>query len=86
MFIELDVKRVLTVHGHDADNHEVVQEIAHAEPVRKLVPLSRVQSIGEQYVLVNSGFGRHAYWEYVGDYARLRGAIAAAGLLAGQPD
>jgi hypothetical protein len=83
MFIELLVKRVLTVHGYGADHQEVVQEIAHATPVRKLVPLSRIQSVGEQFVLVSAGFGRHAYWEYEGEYAQLRDAIGSAGLLAG---
>ena len=85
MFIELLVKRVLTVHGYDASHQEIVQELAHDTPVRKLVPLSRIQSVGEQFVLVSAGFGRHAYWEYEGEYAQLRGGIGAAGLLAGAP-
>lgn len=79
MFIELVIKSVTLVHGYDARNQEILEQIAHPEPVRKLVPLARIQSIGERYVLVASGFERQAYWEYVGDYEQLKRTLECAG-------
>ena len=82
MFIELLIKGVTTLHGYDDRGNEILVESPHSEPVRKLVALSRVQSVGERFLLVNGAFGRQAYWEYVGSYQQVKADIEAAGLLA----
>ena len=82
MFIELHLKAIITVHGFDADNRELREEASFTHPVRKIVPASRIQSIGERFVLVEARMGRQAYWEYVEDYDTLKARLETAGLLA----
>jgi hypothetical protein len=80
-FIELHLGNMLIHHGYDAENKEVMQEVVGQQPARKLVALSRVQSVTEKYVLLSSGYGRFIYWEYHDGYEKVMAIFKEAGLL-----
>ncbi len=78
-FIELTVSNALTWHGYDADNKEIMEETTGQTPAKKIVAVSRIQSLTEKYVLVSSGFGRYMYWEYHDGYDVIKQRLRAAG-------
>jgi hypothetical protein len=80
-FVRLMVRTAFVVHGYDADNHEVIEQVDETEYVEKLVRTDRIQSVSERYVLVTSSQGRMAYWEYDEELASLRTRLEGAGLL-----
>jgi len=63
-FIDLHVRTALIAHGFTEDNVEIEEEVNETTYVRKLIAVSRIQSISERYVLVSSISGRQMYWEY----------------------
>lgn len=80
-FISLHVRNALVMHGYDANNKEIIEEI-HGEPfVEKLIALERIQSVSERYLLVSSSHGRMLYWEYQGGMPELKEKLSDAGLL-----
>ncbi len=79
-FIELTVSNQIIWHGYDDKNKEIVEEITGQQPAKKTVAVSRIQSFTEKYVLVSSGFGRFAYWEYHDGYAALKSRLTQIGL------
>lgn len=71
-FIRLKVRAAFMVHGYDADNREIVEQIGEERFVEKLLRIERIQSISEKYLLVSASHGRVAYWEYEGGLTALR--------------
>jgi hypothetical protein len=63
-FIELKVRTAMIVHGFDEDNKEIVEKVNEQNYATKIVAISRIQSISEQFILVTSSHGRIMYWEY----------------------
>ena len=63
-FIKITTGNYLIHHGYDADNKEIIEKIAVAKPVIKLVAINRIRSVSEKYILVSGAFGRELYWEY----------------------
>ncbi len=82
-FISLRVRNALVFHGYTADNHEIVEEVADADFVDKLVAVDRIQSVTEKYLLLTASHGRTMYWEYEGTLASVQARLAAAGLVVG---
>nr|WP_176605273.1 MULTISPECIES: hypothetical protein [Pseudomonas aeruginosa group] len=80
-FIRLKVRAAFMVHGYDADNREIVEQIGEERFVEKLLRVERIQSVSEKYLLVSASHGRVAYWEYEGGLAALRRRLEQAGLL-----
>ena len=80
-FLSLRVRNALVMHGYDAENTEVIEEVKGQEFVEKLVAVERIQSVSENYLLVSSSHGRVLYWEYEGGMASVRQRLAAAGLM-----
>lgn len=80
-FIRLKVRTARIVHGFDAQNVEIVEEVNEEVYVTKLVAIERIQSISERYLLVSGGQGRLMYWEYKGGMDALAQRLAKAGLL-----
>ena len=80
-FIRLKVRTAQIVHGFDAQNAEIVEEVNEESYVTKLVALERIQSINERFILVTGGQGRLMYWEYKGGMEALAQRLAKAGLL-----
>ena len=66
MFIELEVKSRITVHGYDNDNKEIEEVFFDTDYVKKIIAIHRIQSISEEYILVSSSHGRMMYWNYKG--------------------
>lgn len=63
-FIEVHVRTALIVHGFTADNVAVEEAVNETAYVRKLIAVSRIQSVSEQYLLVEGMAGRQMFWEY----------------------
>ncbi|MCO4292504.1 hypothetical protein NF867_06500 [Solitalea sp. MAHUQ-68] len=84
MFITLTVGSYLIVHGYDEHNKEIVEEVTVQSPAEKVVAVSRIQSISENYVLVTGSHGRLMYWEYTDGYANLKRKLHLAGLMVDQ--
>ncbi|MGI1124191.1 hypothetical protein ACRCRE_00805, partial [Pseudomonas aeruginosa] len=53
-FIRLKVRAAFMVHGYDADNREIVEQIGEERFVEKLLRIERIQSISEKYLLVSA--------------------------------
>jgi len=79
-FIELTVSNMLVWHGYDIDNKEVMEVVDGQQPAKKIVAISRVQSLTEKYVLVSAGYGRFMYWEYHDGYNVIKDRLRTAGL------
>ncbi|TCI91429.1 hypothetical protein [Tenacibaculum sp. M341] len=71
-FIELKLGSHQIVHGFDADNQEIIEEIKVEGFTKKLVNIDRVKSISEQFILTDYAHGRWIYWEYEGDFEELK--------------
>ncbi|MET3128607.1 hypothetical protein ABID42_003726 [Arcicella rosea] len=63
-FIKLTTGNYLIVHGFDASNKEIVEEVTVPQKMVKIVAIERIQSISEKYILVTGPHGRLMYWEY----------------------
>ena len=72
MFIELEVKSSITVHGYDNDNKEIEEVFEGTDYMKKIIAINRIQSISEEYILVNSSHGRMMYWNYKGTMEELK--------------
>ena len=66
MFIELEVKSSITVHGYDNENKEIEEVFEQTDFMKKIIAINRIQSISEEYILVNASHGRMMYWKYKG--------------------
>ncbi len=75
MFVELEVKLGLIVHGYDQDNKEIQEEFT-----KKIVALERIQSISEKYILVKSSHDRVMYWEYKDTMEQLKHKLLGIGI------
>ena len=64
MFIEIEVKSCITVHGYNNDNKEIIEVEEDTSFMKKIISVNRIQSISEEYILVSSSHGRIMYWKY----------------------
>jgi hypothetical protein len=80
-FIELSVKTATIIHEYDHMNHEVSENINEPEFTTKLIAISRILSISEQYLLVTGSHGRVMYWEYDMDFVTLKQKLQGKGLI-----
>ncbi|GAB3217760.1 hypothetical protein J0A67_01180 [Algoriphagus aestuariicola] len=78
MFIELEVKLGIIVHGYTAENKEIEEVYKEDDFVKKIVAIDRIQSISEKYILVKSSHERVMYWEYKGTMEELKQRMLAA--------
>ena len=72
MFIELEVKSSITVHGYDNDNKEIEEVFEGTDYMKKIIAINRIQSVSEEYIWVNSSHGRMMYWNYKGTMEELK--------------
>lgn len=80
MFIELEVKLGIIVHGYTAENKEIEEVYQEDDYVKKIVAIDRIQSISEKYILVKSSHERVMYWEYKGTMEELKQRMLYAGI------
>lgn len=71
-FVEIEVQNHIILHGFDQDNREIIEEVEVAKPMKKLIRIDRIQSVGEKYILTSYGFDRLVYWEYKGSYDSMK--------------
>ncbi|EZH74131.1 hypothetical protein ATO12_14755 [Aquimarina atlantica] len=71
-FIELTLKNHTILHGFDARNREVIEEVEVEEASKKIVAVKRILSISEKYILIKYAYDRVIYWEYLEDYETLK--------------
>ena len=81
MFIEIVTKDFIIVHGYDEDGKEVSEDVKVPVPTKKIMAVSRIQSITEKYILTSSSHGRFIYWEYEGTYDALLNQLKTADLI-----
>ncbi len=67
-FIELTFGNYIIVHGYDAKNKEIAEEIKIENPSKKVIAVSRIKSLSKKYILTDYIDGRWIYWEYEEDY------------------
>ncbi|MEY8860252.1 hypothetical protein [Tenacibaculum singaporense] len=72
MFIEIEVKLGIIVHGYDDKNKEIEEVFNETDYMKKIISIERIQSISEKYILVKSSHGRVMYWEYKGTMEELK--------------
>ena len=80
MFIELEVKLGILVHGYSAENKEIQEVLNEADFMKKIVAIDRIQSISEKYILVKSSHDRIMYWEYKETMEKLKQRMLDAGI------
>lgn len=78
MFIELEVKSSITVHGYDSENKEIEEVFEETDFMKKIIAINRIQSISEEYILVSSSHGRMMYWNYKGTMEELKQKLLLA--------
>lgn len=71
-FIKITTGNYLIVHGFDANNKEIIEEVTVPQKMMKIVAVGRIQSISEKYVLVTGSHGRLMYWEYEENFEDLQ--------------
>lgn len=83
MFIDLEVRTAFIVHGFDESNQEIVENLNEKPFTRKLILVDRIQSISDQYLLVNSSHGRVVYWEYKATLDEIKALLQGNTLVSG---
>ncbi|WP_106793478.1 hypothetical protein [Aquimarina sp. Aq78] len=71
-FIELTLKNHTILHGFDARNREITEEVEVEEASKKIVAVSRILSISEKFILIKYAYNRIIYWEYMEDYETIK--------------
>lgn len=74
-FIEVEVHNHLILHGFDADNKEIIEEVTVNEPMLKSIAVERIQSLSEKSILTTYAFDRLIYWEYTNTYDEIKKAL-----------
>ncbi len=74
-FIELTLKNHTIVHGFDARNKEIIEEVEAANASKKLVAIDRILSVSENFILIQYAYDRIIYWEYEEDYKHIKNIL-----------
>ncbi|MEP1490285.1 MAG: hypothetical protein ABJK28_17835 [Algibacter sp.] len=74
-FIELSLGSYMISHGYDAENKEVLEYVTVEGFSKKLVPVSRIKSLSEKYILTDYLDGRWIYWEYTGTFDEVKNKL-----------
>lgn len=80
-FIRITTGHYRIVHGYDADNREITEEVRVEAPMVKLVAIDRILSVSSRYILVTGSFDRQMYWEYEESFDEIAALLSAQGLL-----
>jgi hypothetical protein len=71
-FIELTLGSYIISHGYNSKNKEVMEPIPSETFSKKMIPISRIKSVSEKYILTDYVDGRWIYWEYEEDFDYLK--------------
>ncbi|MCK8522917.1 hypothetical protein M0D21_15170 [Aquimarina sp. D1M17] len=75
-FIELTLKSHIIVHGFDARNTEIEEEVQVEKAAKKLVAVERILSVSEKYILIQYAYDRVIYWEYEESYDEVKALLS----------
>ncbi len=75
-FIELTLKDHQILHGFNARNQEIIEEVKVEKASVKLVAIDRILSVSEKYILIQYAYDRIIYWEYEESYEYVKGALS----------
>lgn len=67
-FIELTLGSYIISHGYSSKHKEMMEPITSETFSKKIIPISRIKSVSEKYILTDYVDGRWIYWEYQEDY------------------
>ncbi|MFD2561417.1 hypothetical protein [Aquimarina rubra] len=71
-FIELTLKNHIILHGFDARNQEITEEVSVEIASKKLISVDRILSLSEKYILIKYAYDRIIYWEYLEEYEEVK--------------
>ena len=74
-FIKLSLGNHQIVQGYDANNREIIEEIATEKFSTKVVAIERIKSISEKYILTDYADGKWIYWEYKDDFETIKNKL-----------
>ncbi|MDF1655583.1 MAG: hypothetical protein P1U34_10775 [Coxiellaceae bacterium] len=74
-FIEITVKNHQILHGFDAENKEIIEEVEVDVATKKLININRVLSVSPKFILTSYACDRIIYWEYLEDYEQIKKMI-----------
>ncbi len=74
-FIELTLKNHTILHGFDARNKEITEDVEVQEASKKLVAIDRILSLSEKFILIEYAYNRIIYWEYMEDYKAVKAML-----------
>jgi len=72
MFIEISLGSHMISHGYNHENEEVLETVEIEGFSKKVVPLNRIKSLSEKYILTDYLNGRWIYWEYEERYEEVK--------------
>lgn len=75
-FIELTLGSYIISHGYDTKNKETLEHVHSETFSKKIVPIARIKSISEKYILTDYVDGRWVYWEYAEDFEMVKGQLS----------
>jgi hypothetical protein len=71
-FIELTLGSYIISHGYSTKNKEMMEHVISETFSKKIIPISRIKSVSEKYILTDYVDGRWIYWEYEEDFDYLK--------------
>ncbi|MEW7278359.1 hypothetical protein ABW636_07165 [Aquimarina sp. 2201CG1-2-11] len=74
-YIELTLKDHIIVHGFDARNQEITEEVKLEKASKKMVAIDRILSVSNQFILIKYAFDRIVYWEYEESYDTVKNML-----------
>ena len=74
-FIELTLGSYIISHGYSNKNQEIMEHVKSEQFSKKIIPISRVKSVSEKYILTDYVDGRWIYWEYEEDYETVKNLL-----------
>jgi len=67
-FIEVTLGSYIISHGYDEKHKEKIEHVPSDNFSKKIIPICRIKSVSEKYILTDYVDGRWIYWEYQEDY------------------
>ncbi|CDF78074.1 conserved hypothetical protein [Formosa agariphila KMM 3901] len=74
-FIEIHLGGHVIIHGFDAHNKEITERVEAEDFTKKIIAISRIKSVSENFILTDYTDGRLVYWEYKEDYETIKKAL-----------
>jgi hypothetical protein len=77
MFIALKIKAKSVYHGYDEDGQPIIEPVASAGFVEKVIKIDRILSFTEDYIFIECPHDTAQTWEYEGTLADIKAKLAS---------